>query len=59
MCTSVNMEHLRVVHHEMGHVQYYVQYRDQPVVFRAGANPGDLVVTNTSTECQLIMNHLI
>ncbi|GBP18262.1 Angiotensin-converting enzyme [Eumeta japonica] len=40
MCTVVNMENLRVVHHEMGHIQYYLQYRNQPVVFRAGANPG-------------------
>lgn len=40
MCTAVNKEHLRVVHHEMGHVQYYLQYKDKPVVFRAGANPG-------------------
>lgn len=26
--------------HEMGHVQYYLQYKDQPLVFRRGANPG-------------------
>jgi peptidyl-dipeptidase A len=24
----------------MGHVQYYLQYKDQPLVFRRGANPG-------------------
>lgn len=42
MCTVVNKEQLRVIHHEMGHVQYYLQYRDQPQIFREGANPGDL-----------------
>ena len=26
-------------HHEMGHVQYYMQYRNQPQVFRQAANP--------------------
>lgn len=26
--------------HEMGHVQYYLQYKGQPHVFRRGANPG-------------------
>lgn len=24
----------------MGHVEYYLQYKDQPVTFRSGANPG-------------------
>ena len=40
MCTEVNMEELIVIHHEMGHIQYFLQYKDQPVVFRGGANPG-------------------
>ncbi|XP_037347809.1 angiotensin-converting enzyme isoform X1 [Talpa occidentalis] len=39
-CTSVNMEELIVVHHEMGHIQYFMQYKDLPVTFREGANPG-------------------
>ncbi|KAI1884165.1 hypothetical protein AGOR_G00223630 [Albula goreensis] len=39
-CTTVTMEQLFTVHHEMGHIQYYLQYRDQPVSFRRGANPG-------------------
>ncbi|NWR35416.1 ACE enzyme, partial [Tachuris rubrigastra] len=39
-CTSVTMEQLFTVHHEMGHIQYYLQYKDQPISFRSGANPG-------------------
>lgn len=39
-CTVVNMDDLITVHHEMGHVQYFLQYKDQPVPFRDGANPG-------------------
>ncbi|XP_059351358.1 angiotensin-converting enzyme-like [Daphnia carinata] len=39
-CTVVNTEDLITVHHEMGHVQYYLQYKDQPLIFRRGANPG-------------------
>lgn len=34
------MEQLFTVHHEMGHVQYYLQYKNQPISFRSGANPG-------------------
>lgn len=34
------MDDLITVHHEMGHVQYFLQYKDQPISFRDGANPG-------------------
>ncbi|XP_041461047.1 angiotensin-converting enzyme-like [Lytechinus variegatus] len=40
MCTEVNMQDLFTVHHEMGHCQYYLQYRNQHALFRDGANPG-------------------
>ncbi|GBM64390.1 Angiotensin-converting enzyme [Araneus ventricosus] len=40
MCTRVNMEDLITVHHEMGHIEYYLQYARQPLVFRKGANNG-------------------
>lgn len=40
MCTTVNMEDLITIHHEMGHVQYYQQYKDQPAIYRTGANSG-------------------
>ncbi len=34
------MDDLITVHHEMGHVQYFLQYKDQHISFRDGANPG-------------------
>ncbi|XP_063703175.1 angiotensin-converting enzyme-like [Culicoides brevitarsis] len=40
MCTKVNMEDFITVHHEMGHIQYFILYKEQPNVFRTGANPG-------------------
>ncbi|XP_033109443.1 angiotensin-converting enzyme-like [Anneissia japonica] len=40
MCTQINYNDFYTVHHEMGHCEYYLQYRDQPLVFRAGANHG-------------------
>jgi peptidyl-dipeptidase A len=39
-CTTVSMEDLLTIHHEMAHIQYYLQYADQPLLFRDGANPG-------------------
>jgi peptidyl-dipeptidase A len=43
MCTSVNMQDLITIHHEMGHIQYYLQYKDKPLLFKGGANPGMLL----------------
>ncbi|XP_068833322.1 angiotensin-converting enzyme isoform X2 [Capricornis sumatraensis] len=58
-CTSVNMEDLVVAHHEMGHIQYFMQYKDLPVTFREGANPGfheaigDVLALSVSTPTHL------
>lgn len=53
------MEQLSTVHHEMGHIQYYLQYKDQPVSLRQGANPGfheaigDVLALSVSTPVHL------
>ena len=39
-CTKVNEEDFVTVNHEMGHTQYQMRYRNQPFLFRDGANPG-------------------
>ena len=39
-CTRVDMENFIIIHHELGHIQYYLQYQHQPIAFRNGANPG-------------------
>ncbi|KRT84530.1 Peptidase [Oryctes borbonicus] len=39
-CTEVNMEDLISLHHEMAHIQYYLQYSKQPFLYRDGSNPG-------------------
>ncbi|XP_075767286.1 angiotensin-converting enzyme [Pelodiscus sinensis] len=67
-CTTVTMEQLFTVHHEMGHVEYYLQYKDQPVSFRSGANPGfheaigDVLSLSVSTPGHLqkiqLLNHV-
>lgn len=40
MCTKINQDDFRTIHHEMGHIQYYQQYAHLPYVLRDGANPG-------------------
>lgn len=40
MCTKVNGEDFYTVHHELGHNFYQRAYRDQPYLFKNGANDG-------------------
>ncbi|KAL6073647.1 hypothetical protein STEG23_023533, partial [Scotinomys teguina] len=64
-CTSVNMEELVIAHHEMGHIQYFMQYKDLPVAFREGANPGfheaigDVLALSVSTPKHLYSLNLL
>ncbi|XP_076440449.1 angiotensin-converting enzyme-like [Babylonia areolata] len=39
-CTETTLEHFSTAHHEMGHIEYYLLYKPQPITFRNGANPG-------------------
>jgi peptidyl-dipeptidase A len=40
MCTEVNAEDFYTVHHELGHNYYQRAYKDQPFLFKNGANDG-------------------
>ena len=40
MCTQVNGDDFYTVHHELGHNYYQRAYRDQPFLFKNGANDG-------------------
>ena len=40
MCAGVTQEDLITIHHEMGHCEYYLAYKNLPYPFRNGANPG-------------------
>lgn len=40
MCTTVSMDHFLTAHHEMGHNQYQMAYRQLPYLLRDGANEG-------------------
>ena len=40
MCANINDDNFKTIHHEMGHIQYYMQYRNQTYLYRSGANPG-------------------
>ncbi len=39
-CVEVNEEQFGTLHHELGHIYYYLMYKDQPTVFKGGAHDG-------------------
>jgi peptidyl-dipeptidase A len=39
-CLEVNAEDFDTVHHELGHLVYFRSYKEQPKLFRGGANEG-------------------
>uniref|UniRef100_A0A182NTL2 Angiotensin-converting enzyme n=1 Tax=Anopheles dirus TaxID=7168 RepID=A0A182NTL2_9DIPT len=38
-CTQVSLDDFTGAHHEMTHIQYYMQYASQPFLYREGPNP--------------------
>ncbi|XP_047038254.1 angiotensin-converting enzyme-like [Helicoverpa zea] len=58
-CTEVTMQDLVSTHHEMAHIQYYLQYSEQPQLFRDGANPAfHEAVANAATLSVYNLPHL-
>ena len=39
-CIDVTHNQLVTVHHELGHIYYFLKYWNQPYEYRDGANPG-------------------
>ena len=54
-CTQVNMDWLFTTHHEMGHVEYFLEYKDQPTVFRDGANPGRWTLRTFTNQMDIVI----
>lgn len=41
MCTDITHKDFITVHHELAHIQYFLNYRNNPKIFRDGSNPGN------------------
>lgn len=40
ICTQINDQYFYTIHHELGHVEYYMAYeKHQPILYRSGASP--------------------
>ncbi len=40
MCIKPSEEELTTIYHELGHIYYYLAYKDQPPIFQSGAHDG-------------------
>lgn len=38
LCAEVTEEDFYVIHHEMGHIEYYMEYKNQLPIFQDGVN---------------------
>ena len=39
-CIEINTDHFSTLHHELGHIYYYLMYKHLPNLYRSGAHPG-------------------
>lgn len=59
MCTTPTMTDFTTVHHEMGHIEYFMAYRHQPYIYRDGAQSGfHEAIGDTITLSVLTPEHL-
>uniref|UniRef100_A0A8C3WP06 Angiotensin-converting enzyme n=1 Tax=Catagonus wagneri TaxID=51154 RepID=A0A8C3WP06_9CETA len=64
-CTEVTIEDLLSIFHQMGHIQYFLQYKNLSVIFRTGANPafeeavGSVITLSASSHSQLLTRGLL
>uniref|UniRef100_A0A673VHG5 Angiotensin-converting enzyme n=1 Tax=Suricata suricatta TaxID=37032 RepID=A0A673VHG5_SURSU len=64
-CTEVTIEDLLSIFHQMGHIQYFLQYKNLSVIFLAGANPafeeamGSMVTLSASSHKHLLNRGLL
>lgn len=40
MCIEIDEDNFRTIHHELGHIYYYLAYKDLPTLFQSSANDG-------------------
>lgn len=61
----MNIEDLLSIFHQMGHIQYFLQYKNLSVLFREGANPafgeavGSMITLSANTYQHLLSRGLL
>jgi len=58
-CIEVNEDDLFTVHHELGHIYYYINYENQPALFQRGAHDGFHEAIGDTITLSLTPQHLV
>ncbi|MDZ4077538.1 M2 family metallopeptidase [Hydrocarboniphaga sp.] len=58
MCIEPTEEMLTTIHHELGHIYYYLAYKDQPSLFQSGAHDGFHEAIGDTITLSLTPKHL-
>ncbi|HEX2586434.1 MAG TPA: M2 family metallopeptidase, partial [Steroidobacteraceae bacterium] len=58
-CIEANEEELFTVHHELGHIYYYLNYEKQPPLFQRGAHDGFHEAIGDTITLSLTPQHLV
>ncbi|MDR3418856.1 MAG: M2 family metallopeptidase, partial [Nevskia sp.] len=58
MCIKPDEESLTTIHHELGHVYYYLHYNQQPELYQAGAHDGFHEAIGDTITLSLTPQHL-
>ncbi|XP_050358836.1 angiotensin-converting enzyme-like [Nymphalis io] len=57
-CSGVSFEDFHVIHHEMGHIQYYMAYKNQPGLFRQANSALQETIGDTIMYAVMTPQHL-
>ncbi|WP_022976165.1 M2 family metallopeptidase [Nevskia ramosa] len=57
-CIVPDEESLTTIHHELGHIYYYLMYKDQPPIFQNGAHDGFHEAIGDTVTLSLTPEHL-
>ena len=57
-CIEINEEQFGTLHHELGHIYYYLMYKDLPAIFKGGAHDGFHEAIGDTIELSMTSNYL-
>lgn len=58
MCIQIDEDNFRTIHHELGHIYYYLAYKDKPVLFQGSANDGFHEALGDTVELSITRKYL-
>ncbi len=58
MCIEIDEDNFRTIHHELGHIYYYLAYKDRPALYQASANDGFHEALGDTIELSITADYL-